>query len=547
MTAVRRWARRFAIGTLSLPVVGGCSLVAYVKYREATKPPPHVFEPLITPEGELRLRDGKYPPPTSWELLMRVFELLWIFIPVTILYYVMSLSPAWYESWLEMLLRAVERAGPAFVKCGQWSVTRRDLFPEQLRKVMEQLYSEVSQHPWPDSVRIIEEDLKQPLSALFDSIDPIPIGSGSIGQVHAAVLKSTKRRVVVKVMHPNVVETIAKDFWLINRLAAVVDRWFPSMGPYELPVQALSWTRHLAAQLDFRIEAEHLTLFRRNFEGTDYVEFPEPMGATQRVLIESYCKGEAATNDYLSSQPESVRDIIAGKGLSSFCKMMLRDNFLHGDLHPGNMLVDTSNPAKPVVNLIDVGLCQKLTDEEGARCNNLLSSFVHWKPEMCVQALMDMGHSQKFVDKKKFVDDTEELFQHYRPTTGEEEDVVSNILESMFDVMRVNRLSMDPTYVSIMWAVLVLEGFIMALNPEYNMVVHSAPWLVTEGHLSWSLVKNLTQAGMLTARRHLTDWWQGVVPIAHETGEFKPKRRPKFADRVGGKEFQVAVPQSAHS
>ncbi|KAH8620472.1 hypothetical protein ERJ75_000044000 [Trypanosoma vivax] len=50
---------------------------------------------------------------------------------------------------------------------------------------------------------------------------------------------------------------------------------------------------------------------------------------------------------------------------------------------------------------------------------------------------------------------------------------------------------MDPPYVSLLFAVLVLESFIMNLNPEFNMVRHAAPWLVADGHVSLALMKNM--------------------------------------------------------
>ena len=46
-----------------------------------------------------------------------------------------------------------------------------------------------------------------------------------------------------------------------------------------------------------------------------------------------------------------MRDILAAKGLNSFMKMIMRDNFLHGDLHPGNILVRYAAARTPLERL----------------------------------------------------------------------------------------------------------------------------------------------------------------------------------------------------
>lgn len=490
----RKLAIFFGIG-IGLPVTGLAAGGAYIQYRIMTRPPEHTFKPLVDSSGRLLLEDCVIPAPTNWELAMRIVELLRVFAPVVFLYIFV-----WWDEqknltwWLIKLREAVQEAGPAFVKAGQWSCTRNDLFSPQFRKVFEELYCEARTHSFEETRAIIEHDFKRPLEEIFERVDPVPIGSGSIGQVHDGRLKDG-RRVAIKVMHPRVVETIAKDFFVINFISRMVDKYAKSLEHYNIKELGLAWTNHLAAQLDFRIEMEHLELFRRNFMNTDYVEFPEPIQATQRVLIEGFVVGEAATQDFLKSQEPHMRDILAAKGLNCFCKMLMRDNFLHGDLHPGNILIDTRDPHNPKVYLIDVGLCQKMTDEQSKLNQQLMGAWVRWDPQMCSDALWNMGTTQRFSDKAQFDADVRELFKLFAPVTGEEEQVIGNVLQSCFDIVRANRVSMDPPFVSTMFATLILESFLMALNENFNLVQHSASWLIGEGHLSGSLLRNSLRTG----------------------------------------------------
>lgn len=481
-------------GIILIPTVAAGSLSMYVAFRVKTRPPEHMFKPLVDKDGGLLIQDTIIKTPTRWAIFMRIVDLLWIFVPIFVLYVFMQWNSKWYNKWLDLLLRGVERAGPAFVKAGQWTCTRQDLFGPDFRRHFQKLYSEVAVHPFQHTIRIIEEDFNDKAENIFSKIEETTCGSGSIGQVHLAYLKGSDEKVVIKVMHPMIVEVIAQDFYIMNAAARLVDKYFHQFEMYDLPALALAWTNHLAAQLDFRIEAEHLELFRKNFKDVDFVAFPRPIMSTQRVLVESYAPGVPATTEFLHSQEEHVRDILAMKGLNCWCKMLLRDNFIHGDMHPGNILVDTSDPHHPLITMIDVGLCQKISQNESVVTHDLMESFVHWNHAQCSDSIIRMGKAQPFADLEKFKKDMNWLFERWRPAKDSDDQVVTNILQGIFEKIRDNYVAMDPPYVSLLFAVLVLESFIMSLNPDFNMVRHTAPWLISEGHLSKGLVKNVIHA-----------------------------------------------------
>ena len=48
---------------------------------------------------------------------------------------------------------------------------------------------------------IVEDELGQPISAVFSEFDEKPLASASLGQVHRAKLRKTGEIVVVKVQH----------------------------------------------------------------------------------------------------------------------------------------------------------------------------------------------------------------------------------------------------------------------------------------------------------------------------------------------------------
>ncbi|KPI90530.1 hypothetical protein ABL78_0290 [Leptomonas seymouri] len=491
---------KVAAAAIGVPITGVCGLSFYVQYRKRTRPHVRILKPLVDASGNLVLEGKVITSPSRTAVCWRVVHLALIFLPIAALYLIMSLRQDWYDRWLNMLLAAVQRAGPVFVKIGQWSCTREDLFAPAFRRVFKQLYSEVDIHPYEDTLKILGEELHADPFSVFESIEPGTVGSGSIGQVHLAKLKNSNRKVVVKVMHPNIIETIVLDFTILNNFAKWVDSTFKSLDRFRLPSLSWAFTCHLAAQLDFRVEAQNLEQFRENFKSEPYVDFPEPLMSTQRMLVETFCEGRPANPEFLASLPPHARDVLANKGLNAWCKMLLRDNFIHGDMHPGNILIDCSDVHEPRVTMIDVGLCQQLTEHEAEVTRKLMESFVRWNPIQCADSLLAMSDFQQYADPERFRGGLTGLFRHFRPTRNDE-NAVTNILQSVFECIRLNNVQMDPPYVSLLFAVLVLESFIMNLNPEFNMVRHTAPWLVSEGHLSKGVIKNLVKTKIDNIKR----------------------------------------------
>lgn len=97
--------------------------------------------------------------------------------------------------WAELLRWTLERAGPAFIKWGQWGSSRPDLLPGDVCDSLKHLHSQAPSHGFEYSRRVIEAALGRPLGELFASIDERPLASGSIAQIHVATLSAEGARV----------------------------------------------------------------------------------------------------------------------------------------------------------------------------------------------------------------------------------------------------------------------------------------------------------------------------------------------------------------
>ena len=258
-------------------------------------------------------------------------------------------SKTWnYALW------AIESAGPTYIKLVQWASTRNDLFSPEFVGHFSKLQDETRGHTWKETEatlhraygpnwrnvlsfdKIIDdgdddydsndseegkrlkrkggkenrERQKRLLarnetkssggsgkSSSSSSAPTIPIGSGCVAQVYKARL--TKHHglnppgtsVAVKVQHPNILEKVCLDFYILNKLASALE-YIPYLNLDYLSMKdSVDQFRDcMLPQLDLRVEAHNLQRFRRDFEGETQISFPEPfLGLTSReVLVERF-------------------------------------------------------------------------------------------------------------------------------------------------------------------------------------------------------------------------------------------------------------------
>ncbi|MET0292818.1 MAG: AarF/UbiB family protein, partial [Steroidobacteraceae bacterium] len=156
------------------------------------------------------------------------------FVRATHLYrplsFVFLMSPwTWFQRGLPgsrgaRLRLAIEQLGPVFVKFGQTLSTRRDLLPEDIADELVKLQDAVPPFSGERARQIVHEALGRPLTDIFLELDTTPLAAASIAQVHAGRLKDGTE-VVVKVLRPDMRETIARDIEVLYALASLAERY----------------------------------------------------------------------------------------------------------------------------------------------------------------------------------------------------------------------------------------------------------------------------------------------------------------------------------
>lgn len=89
--------------------------------------------------------------------------------------------------WYGFLVAQMERAGPSFIKLGQWAASRADLFPASLCDKMSKLHSNGVPHPYSHTKRVISKAFGLKFEDIFEEFGEEPIGCGAIAQVSQSI------------------------------------------------------------------------------------------------------------------------------------------------------------------------------------------------------------------------------------------------------------------------------------------------------------------------------------------------------------------------
>ncbi|KAF2191366.1 ABC1-domain-containing protein [Zopfia rhizophila CBS 207.26] len=480
--------------------------------------------------------------------------------------------------WYRFLVRSMERAGAAFIKLGQWAASRSDIFPTELCITMSTLHSHAPAHSLEKTKKIVEKAFDgRAFEDIFEEFDEKPLGVGAIAQVYKAklkpdlaapddmaleletpnlrqrirknvdvTLKSTPQRVpsshvAVKVLHPKVERIVRRDLQIMAFFAAVINA-IPTMEWLSFPDEVKQFGEMMRLQLDLRIEAANLTMFRQYFKNRTTAWFPYPYTeyTTREVLIEEFAQG-IPLEDFLQNGGGVFQKDIADEGLNAFLMMVLIDNFIHADLHPGNIMVRFYKPEKldvsifsrpedkttgpkespdvteevlqrlrpykkkpkewatqlqeiddegyrPQLIFIDTGLVTELNDTNRSNFLDLFKAVAEFDGYKAGHLMVERCRQpDAVIDKEVFALRMQHLVLGVKSRTFALGNIkIGDILNEVLSMVRTHHVRLEGDFVNVVLSILLLEGIGRSLNPNLDLFAGALPILRQLGAQSGS-------------------------------------------------------------
>ncbi|HLX23817.1 MAG TPA: ubiquinone biosynthesis regulatory protein kinase UbiB [Usitatibacter sp.] len=397
---------------------------------------------------------------------------------------------------------AFQSLGPVFVKFGQLLSVRPDLIPEDIAAELALLQDRVAPVDWKDISETLDRAYSRPHAQMFRAIDPVPVASASVAQVHFATLPDG-REVAVKVLRPGIREVIAKDVALLYRLAGFVERTFES-GTRLRPREVVAEFEHTVAnELDLMSEAANASQLRRNFADGRLLLVPE--------VRWDWCHRDVMVMERVDGIPVNAKaelvaagvDIpkLARDGVEIFYTQVFRDGFFHADMHPGNILVARDGRYCGV----DFGIMGTLSDEDRNYLATNMRAFFERDYRKAAQAHVDAGWVPKGTRVTEFEGALRSLCEPIfdRPL---KEIYFGKLLVRLFEVGRRYGMQVQPQLMLLMKTILQVEGLGRQLDP--NLDLRSVAQPILERFMS-------EQSGFRGLLRHLREeapLWTATLP-----------------------------------
>lgn len=305
-----------------------------------------------------------------------------------------------------------EKMGIVYIKLAQVLATQNfgHLFTEEDR----QMLSSICDNCNPIGYEEIEEILKKEYGPDFESrfrfIDPKPVGSASVSQVHRAVLK-TGEEVAIKIKRRDVTKTMEGD---IKRIRKLVHRFgkfvhFSNLtGSDHALDMYLEWIQQ---EMDFIHERENIRTYQGfadsvngKANGTKKIKVPK--------LYEDYCTENIIVMEYIKTPTvnkleltDENKDRIA-TALNSYIRSSFWAFFhdkpviFHGDPHSGNICIDEEGN----ICFLDMGLLFVMSDRDTELCRKFFLTVYSGNYEKLYDLLVVYGNMSE-EQKKSFKED----------------------------------------------------------------------------------------------------------------------------------------------
>jgi aarF domain-containing kinase len=436
----------------------------------------------------------------------RVAYLLMLFLPCAAvgLAAQLSNSESMRQYMMSLIVRAFESAGCGFQKFGQWISMRPDMFPREIVEAMSRLRQDVPSHSYSHTRNMIKESFGREIEEIFLEFDESPVASGTVAQVHRAILRPEfvhpggSREVAVKVRHPSVLEETFVDLSVLFKL---LDQCKFMAVPFDKD----DFMKNLQRQINFEWEAYSLSRYAHDFKSEiakGEVSFPTVNASllSPSVLVESWAAGRTigtyfadvgdgfkeiasttkAVGQKLINTIEEQREI-AERMFGVCMKMFLRDNHMHGDLHAGNLLYHHDSHT---LTVLDAGCTTSLTRESAADFGRFMHGLCTGNTKDVVASLVSFSN-RPVMNQSEFEADIDKSVKRWVAPNGRAHDgrpvcIGDLVGEILFKLHQYNVQLRGDVASSIM-SIAVSEGLIRQLDPEFDMNRRALPYLAKYG------------------------------------------------------------------
>ena len=376
-------------------------------------------------------------------------------------------------------LEWIQNQGLMAVKLAQIFALRPDLLGEEKCNQLQQLYQHAASIPPENWESTLKEKAIEGFFDNFDWIDEKPLAAASVGQVHRARLNNGDDVVIKFVKQAN-----AKEFrkevermksWL--RIFLILSPRLRKVGnPMALLNHVADYTTR---ELDLRNEihgANELKSIQDKIAEdfpTTMLRFPKyyPEISNENVLVSEFIEGmsleEGIENKSLSW--ETLLELFRIHGAYLF-----GIGTFHGDLHPGNCIIDTEGRFV----FIDNGAICHAPSFVNRSLFNFFEHLSRQEMHSAFMSLLDMT-SKKPTGKKmqKYLKRMNEIYTDFEKKPVGQQSLTRIMMQTVKAAVELANAEFGEEAFPIIRALMYLDGLVIRTHPEVLLIKSMGPYL----------------------------------------------------------------------
>jgi predicted unusual protein kinase regulating ubiquinone biosynthesis (AarF/ABC1/UbiB family) len=328
-------------------------------------------------------------------------------------------------------------------KIGQLiSMDFSEYIPEELRDKFAKLQSNSEAVAFEKIIEVLEKNLDKNLFNQIENINPIPLGAGSIGQVHQAEYKNKK--VAFKIKYPGIEKTINSDLTLILPFVSAFEIIRPKTKDFSILIKEAK--NMLVQEMDYKLEANNLKRFKSSLAHDTRYYIPEVIQdlSNDKIICMEFVEGQNL-KEFIQTEKDSDRKrIIAQALLELFIIEFFSLGLVQTDPNFANYLVKENNQ----IVLLDFGATKEFSKDFQTLYFNLLNSAY----QKDLKNILIYGEKLGLVDRKdnfeaiklfeNFLIDVLSFFRkENNPMDFSNENITSRLLENGWKLFQAQKIS----------------------------------------------------------------------------------------------------------
>ena len=359
-----------------------------------------------------------------------------------------------------------EALGPTFVKVGQILSMRSEILPQSFCDELAKLRADADPMPYSTVLDVLATEYGRPADEVFAHIDPKPLGSASLAQVHRATLK-TGEDVAIKVQRPGVRETMAQDVSIMRSIAKAATKVIRTSQIVDLKGVVEELWDTFESETDFLIEARNLAEFKRFSVRFKYMDCPTVYVelCTEHVVVMEYIDGISVSHPgQLIDAGYDLKEI-GTKLVDNYATQILDDGFFHADPHPGNILIRGGQ-----IVLIDLGMTGRLDQRTRTVLKEMIFAVAKQdSPALAEGLLRFAGTEADPEDYPALLADLDVIVKEFGTVDLAELDIAA-FLTALTQMAGRHNIEVPSTVTTIGRALVTLEGLLDEFIPDVNMI-----------------------------------------------------------------------------